>query len=107
VNADSPWRLHDYITWALWPIPIATRVKIILAMPADPRTAAGDAVDHITWTILRTWAPTISVPVRAAVPMIVAGATVTTTWPRRLTATLPVLVVVTLPIILVVTLARL
>ena len=106
VNTNPAWRLHDYIARALWAIPVTTRVKVVLTMPANTRIATGYAVDHITRAILRTWAPSIAMPVRATMPTVIAGTTVATTRPRRCTTTLPMLVV-NLTIVLVVALARL
>jgi hypothetical protein len=108
-HADTTRRFDDHVARALWAIPVTTGVEVVLPVPADPRMTAGNAVDHITGTVLRTWTPAIAMPVGAALPVIIAGATVTTTGARRGAATLPVLIrVIGLTwIVIVVALARL
>ncbi|MDB5982569.1 MAG: hypothetical protein JWQ69_3584 [Pseudomonas sp.] len=108
-HADTTRRFDDHVARALWAIPVAPGVEVVLPVPADPRMTAGNAIDHITGTVLRAWAPAIAMPVGATLPVIIAGATVATTGARRGATALPVrvLVIGLTRVVIVVTLTRL
>jgi hypothetical protein len=76
-DANAPWRLDNYITRALWAIPVTAGVEVIPAAIRHPRVTTRHAIDLVTRPIARARSPAVAMTTGAAgLPVAVIGTTV-------------------------------